>query len=309
MLARLHPQSPQFQKITDLLYRAEAGYAGEIKVDRFLEASDLPEPFRVFTDLQLSIHSNSSIQIDTLLVTPSYLLILEVKNIAGTLHYIQHPPHFECTYEDGKTIAIDCPMMQLENNKTALDLWLSRQGFAVRSTGLIVMANNNAIIKNAPEQMKMIHAKHLPHYFRTMESRKRILTDKQFQQLVERLHSAEPTYHPYPLLEKYRLNREHIRAGLICTYCHGKLDRMNHMSWKCSQCGQSANQPYKEGLQDWFMIMKNSITNKECREFLGLKDSDAARYILKSATLDKVGRSRSVQYVWDYRNSPSKLKE
>ena len=103
LLARLHPKSQVHQEVTDQLYRIQAGYAGEVKVDKYLEAVDFLKPVHIFTDLQLPVNPKFAIQIDTLILTPAFALILEIKNIAGTLTYISNPPHFECTYEDKKS--------------------------------------------------------------------------------------------------------------------------------------------------------------------------------------------------------------
>jgi len=295
--------------MADMLYRTEAGYAGESKVDRYLESIDFPERVHIFTDLQLSINPKFDIQIDTLILTPSYALILEIKNIAGTLNYISNPPHFECTYEDKKSIVIDCPIMQINNNRNGLDTWLERNGFPIRSTGRIVMANNKTSVKNAPTDMPIMYAKHLPLYFRTKENGKVHLTDHQFSALAEKLGRSQQQYNPYPLSERYRIDKSHIQKGIICSLCSSKVDRVNHMVWVCTACQLKSIQPFTEGLKDWFMIMKSTISNEECRDFFQLKDKYAANYVLKSLPLKRVGKSRASIYTWDYKISPSSIQK
>jgi len=291
------------------LYRTEAGYAGEIKVDRYLESIDFTERVHIFTDLQLPVNPKFDIQIDTLILTPSYAFILEIKNIAGTLNYISNPPHFECTYEDKKSIVIDCPIMQLNNNRNGLDIWLEKNGFPIHSTGMIVMANNKTSVKNAPSEMPIMYAKHLPLYFRTLENGKVLLTDNQFYSLVEKLGRDQQQYNPYPLSERYRIDKAHINKGVICSTCNSKIDRVNHMVWVCPACELKSNQPFAEGLKDWFMIMKSTISNEECRNFFLLKDKYAANYVLKSLPLKRVGKSRASIYTWDYKISPSTIQK
>ncbi|MBO0589157.1 nuclease-related domain-containing protein [Sporosarcina sp. E16_8] len=291
------------------LYRTEAGYAGEIKVDRYLESIEFTERVHIFTDLQLSINPKFDIQIDTLILTPSYAFILEIKNIAGTLNYISNPPHFECTYEDKKSIVIDCPIMQLNNNRNGLDIWLERNGFPIKSTGMIVMANNKTSVKNAPPEMPIMYAKHLPLYFRTREVGQVLLADNQFYSLVEKLSRGQQQYNPYPLCERYRIDKTHISKGIICNTCNNKVNRVNHMVWICPACELESNQPFAEGLKDWFMIMKNTISNEECRNFFQLKDKYAANYVLKSLPLKRVGKSRASIYTWDYKVSPSTIQK
>lgn len=309
LLARLHPTSPTFKEITDQLYRIRAGYAGEVKVDKYLEAIDFPEPVHIFTDLQLPINPKFAIQIDTLILTPAFALILEIKNIAGTLTYISNPPHFECTYEDKKSVVIDCPIMQVNNNRTALDQWFQNKGFPVQSTGMIVMASSKTLVKNAPPEMPIMYGKHLPYYFRTKEIGQPILTNRQYNSLVEKLSQEQKLFNPYPLIERYNIDPSFIHKGILCNICNGKLHRSNHKVWTCPACEQEAEQPFVDGLRDWFLLMKRTISNEECREFLLLKDKYAANYVLKKMQLTRMGRSRASIYTWDYKVSPTNMQK
>ncbi|WP_082919413.1 nuclease-related domain-containing protein [Cytobacillus oceanisediminis] len=57
---------------------------GEEAVDYFLK--DLPE-FIIVKDTRLSNGNGDFFQIDMLLLCPIFLLILEIKNISGTLYF------------------------------------------------------------------------------------------------------------------------------------------------------------------------------------------------------------------------------
>lgn len=307
LLARLHPGSPKVNEIQDYLYRVRAGYSGEIKVDKYLESIEFPEPVKILADVQLPVSPNYEIQIDTLILTPSSILILEIKNIAGTLTYIPNPPHFERTHEDKKSIVVDCPIMQLNNNQMGLDIWLQKNNFPIRSTGLIIMANNSTSVKNAPPDMPIMYAKHLPLHLRKRGKGTAVLTNKQFYHLINRLEQDQETYNPYPLCKRYKIDPTHIKKGLLCNYCNKELIRRNHMTWYCSACRENAQQPFKDGLQDWVMLMKNTISNAECRDFLQLKNKYAANYILKNIPLHRTGESKATIYSWNYKISPSQI--
>lgn len=303
----MYPESPKLNKIDDLLYRIQAGYAGEVKVDKYIESVEFPEPVKILTDVQLHVSSNFSIQIDTLIITPSSLLILEIKNIAGTLTYIPNPSHFERTHENKKNIVIDCPIMQLKNNKMGLDMWLQQNNFPIKSTGLIVMANQNTSVQNVLPDMPIIYAKHLPLFLRKREKGAAIFTNQEFYKLVNTLENNQNLYIPYPLLEKFKIDPSHIKKGLICNHCGKILTRKNHMIWYCSSCSKNAQQPFIDGLQDWFMIMKGTISNAECRDFLQLKNKYAANYVLKKIPLKRTGTSKATTYYWDYKVSPTQI--
>ncbi len=291
----------------DVLYQKSAGYAGEIQVDKYLESIEFPELTRILTDVELSINPKSSIQIDTLILTPSYAFILEIKNIAGTLTYISNPPHFERTHENKKTIVIDCPIMQLENNKTTLDIWLERNNFPLKSTGMIVMANHKTSVKNAPPVMPIMYGKHLPLYFRKKKSEKPLLTKNQFYALFEKLQQNQQRYNPFPLCEKNGIDPAQLKKGVICNSCFINLVRTNNQTWTCPACKKEFKQPFFDGLQDWFMLINNKISNEECRDFFRMKDKYAANYILKKLPLKREGKSKTTFYTWDYKIPPTDL--
>ncbi len=198
--------------------------------------------------------------------------------------------------------------MQLNNNRTGLNMWLHRNGFPSVTDSLVVMANSKVSVRNAPADIQIMYAKHLPYYFRMQDKTGPILTDKQMHSLADKLRKGEKRYDPYPLCEKNGINPKQIRRGLICDDCDRLLERKNYKVWSCRTCIRDVKQAYEQGIKDWFMLIKDTISNKECREFLQLKDKYAANYILKKLPLKQIGRSTTTHYMWDYRTSPADMK-
>src|SRR5690606_9392393 len=174
------------------------------------------EPTTVLANLQLEIHQGYRIQIDTLLITPSSLTILEVKNVAGKLTYVPNPPHFECTYENRSSLVMDCPLRQLQNHSHGLEQWLAQRGFTVPVQGLIVLASSKTSVQNAPSEMPLIYAKHLPHYFHSQPSKAPCLTESQQIDLIHRLKSEQYPYRPFPLSHYYSVDEYLLKKGLVC---------------------------------------------------------------------------------------------
>lgn len=50
-------------------------------------------------------------------------------------------------------------------------------------------------------------------------------------------------------------------------------------------------------MQDWFMLISRSITNKQRREFLQLKNRNEAYYILKTLGLEKQGNQEQLNII------------
>ncbi|QOR66058.1 NERD domain-containing protein [Cytobacillus suaedae] len=81
-LSKIHPKRQLVEK--DYAIKS-AGYRGEQSLDYFL--SFLPEKnYMIFHNLRLKCNDNY-FQIDILLVSPRFILIIETKNISGTLEF------------------------------------------------------------------------------------------------------------------------------------------------------------------------------------------------------------------------------
>ncbi|WP_391119093.1 hypothetical protein [Psychrobacillus sp. L3] len=53
----------------------------------------------------------------------------------------------------------------------------------------------------------------------------------------------------------------------------------------------------KQAMEDWFYLVKNTISNRECVYFLELKDKYAANYLLNKVGLHPVNDHKSRHYV------------
>ncbi|KXH84016.1 nuclease-related domain-containing protein [Sporosarcina sp. HYO08] len=244
LLIRLHPDSPHFERMKDILYQQEAGYIGEVKVDNILHSIHFPEPVKILTNVELAISPGNFIPIDTLIVSSTSILILEIKNIAGTFTYIPNPPHFVRTYQGKESIVIDCPFMQLRRNQIGLDQWLAKNRLPIKSTGMIVMANHKTSVLNAPPDMPIHYAKHLSVLLRGTEPKKQIMTQSQINELAYKLQQDLRPYNPYPICEKYNIDPRHLKKGFICSNCSTNLIRYSERKWECPTCGELTDQSY-----------------------------------------------------------------
>lgn len=80
---RLPLNFPKYQQISEELGRRQAGYQGEIALDYYLRLLPINK-YLILHDLNLP-DGDYNCQIDTLLLTPEFALIIEVKNMTGKL--------------------------------------------------------------------------------------------------------------------------------------------------------------------------------------------------------------------------------
>ena len=295
LIARLG-DSKEKEELMSRLRRRSAGYHGEKRVDYFLEKAHFNIPIKILADIALEITPRNFIQIDTLILTRSFIFILEIKNITGELRFIQNPPCLHRTSKNGEVDIMDCPVYQLEKNIEDFNYWLEMSGFPLKSSGALVLAYTTSQVVIPPATMPIFYAKQLPQFLRKKESESPIMSREQLDNLATKLLKENHPYIPIPLCTHFRIDPSIVKTGILCSECHEKLIRNTRRIWSCPSCGELIKKPYADNLKDWFAFVRNSITTEECRKFLDLKNSDAAKYALKSLPLKKDGKSIATKY-------------
>lgn len=121
LLYRLPVSHKKYKEVEQDYQKRKAGYAGEKALDYYL--TQLPyRDFLVFHDLRLCNGSNC-FQIDVLLVTPHLIIVVEVKNITGTLFFDTNFHQLIRTL-DGKRERFQDPIIQVNEHKEKLSTWL-----------------------------------------------------------------------------------------------------------------------------------------------------------------------------------------
>jgi Nuclease-related domain len=141
-----HPKYPQIQ---ENLSKQLAGYRGELAIDYPL--SFLPEKeYFIFHDLRLKVQE-FYFQLDCLLISSNFLLILEIKNIAGTLFFDQEY-HQLIRTQDQREEAFPDPIIQIKRHESLLQKWLKHYGFSnIPILSLVVISNPYTLIRSSNE--------------------------------------------------------------------------------------------------------------------------------------------------------------
>ncbi|MFJ7725280.1 nuclease-related domain-containing protein [Neobacillus sp. NPDC097160] len=218
-LPKNHDKRPQIKKE---LARRQAGYQGEESLDYYL--CRLPDKkYMIFHDLNLP-YGKYNYQIDTLLLTQKLALILETKNMTGTLKFDLENEQFFQTI-DGNDKGYTDPIAQAEMHKACLKEFLSKYNFpSVPIDYLVVISNPFAVISYNgynPEVKKRVCKSHnllkKIDMFEKMYMNE-ILTDKVLRKLSKLLvkKNTPPTIH---VLERYDIKKNELRTGFHCPLC------------------------------------------------------------------------------------------
>ncbi|WP_175631913.1 nuclease-related domain-containing protein [Virgibacillus siamensis] len=124
ILRRLKENYRFDEKLIAAYRKEKAGYDGERNVDTL--STFLRNNFLVIRGLRLE-NPPFQFQIDTLILSKGFFLILEIKNVAGTLQYDSKQRQLT-QFADGKTKSYKDPIMQAEAQKHHLQTWLRQIG-------------------------------------------------------------------------------------------------------------------------------------------------------------------------------------
>ena len=107
---------------------------------------------------------------------------------------------------------------------------------------------------------------------------------------------AHSEYNPFPICEKYKIDINEIITGVRCSQCglHGMISSAR--GWNCKSCAHISRDAHKQAVLDYFMIFGNSMTNKQCREFLHLSSGDKTTRLMKQMNLPFKGDNKGRKY-------------
>lgn len=300
LIARLPDNYPRKEELglAQQLYNIEAGFSGETKVDRFLELIELPESSITLTNVQLSLAPGHSFQVDTLILAKQFILLLEIKNITGELYFESDPHQLRQIKVTGEEAIMECPITQLEVAIDKLRTWLSKQGFKNEITGQIILVNRNATVKVAPRNAPLLYLKRLSIYLREQAAKSPIFTTAELVKMKELIERQQVSYHPYPLCDYFKIDPKLLKTGQLCSHCNNSMIYHSHKQRYCHHCKTAEPNNYRQSIQDWFMLVSPSISNRQCKYFLKLKNKNDAYYAVTSLKLNKRGRSVATKYYW-----------
>ncbi|WP_379970436.1 nuclease-related domain-containing protein [Ectobacillus sp. sgz5001026] len=299
LLRRLPPQHPKFPVISEDFKKRQSGYNGECSIDYQLSFLDETK-YSIFHDIRLQDQTHF-FQIDTLLMSTKFALIIEVKNIAGTLYF---DPLFEqlIRTKDGEETAFPNPIHQVQRQELQLRNWFAAQRLKeVPIFSLVVISNPQTIIQTAPSPTnlpnKVIHRNLLPTKINQFENKIKapILTEKELKKGI-RLLQKHHTEADVSILERYQISSDELINGVFCPSCESIPLTKIHGAWLCQTCQTKSKDAHFAALNDFKLLIGPNITNGQMREFLHIPTMKAASRLLLSMNLPYTGAKKNRIY-------------
>ncbi|WNS75007.1 nuclease-related domain-containing protein [Bacillus sp. DTU_2020_1000418_1_SI_GHA_SEK_038] len=148
LLRRISPHLEIWQVIEKDLAKRKAGHRGEVATDYYI--NKLPDKeFTILKGLRIW-NGQEYFQIDTLVLSPTFALILETKNISGTLFFDSKFKQLIRYLNDNEDGFLD-PITQAERQKREFRNWLHQRNISIPIEYLVVISNPTTVIKTDPK--------------------------------------------------------------------------------------------------------------------------------------------------------------
>ncbi|MDN7226445.1 nuclease-related domain-containing protein [Planococcus sp. N064] len=293
LLHRLPKSHASYEDVVLDHYKVRAGFGGEQHVDGLLKRMRWHDPVMALAVFQLC---DRFCQMDTVLLTSHGAVVLEVKNYSGTLSFDEQSYHMKQETRDGKFLGFNSPVTQVWNAREELLHLFEQLSISLPVYPVVVLPYSSTLIEGAPKEVPVIYGYSLNRFLSTLPRTERIMPPEELARLAQLLidHHTPFPKKDFPAMYRYEVNS--LVKGVLCSACGSRCERRSERVHACIRCEATVIDGYARALDDWFEFVSPEISNAECREFLGLKDHYAAKYVLVKMGLGRCGKGRAVRY-------------
>lgn len=303
LMRRINYDHPAYPTISRNHNWQTAGYKGELGIEFYLR--HLPqENLHIFHNLRLP-NDSDFFEMDTLLLTPYFALIIEIKNIAGTL-YFDTISNQLIRDQNGKETGFPSPILQVEEHKDNFEKWLFNQ-FKIDSFPihyLVAISEQETIIdviEGSDREgvfQKVMHFPSIKKRYLTLlkqHPRKNVKAQTLHKIIPTLLHQHRPFHPAFPSL--YSLKPTDILSGIYCNACKQLTMKRMHGKWLCYSCGQTSLDAHIEAIDDFLLLVDRKITTRQCMAFIQIDNRHLANRLLINSSLISVGKKKGRYFV------------
>lgn len=240
-------------------------------------------------DLRL-IHKEHYFQIDTLILSPNYLLIIETKNYQGTIYFDSDYNQLIRTLHD-KEEALPSPLIQVRRQRNHLSEWLKNEKISdIPIDYLVIISNPNTIIKASPKNREALQ-KVTPITLNKLEQIEKLYPSQLTQRKEIQRISKKLMHTPLnpDVLTQFDITPSELLTGVHCPSCNFIPLHRKQAKWVCVKCLGSSKDAHVTAIVDYTLLFDNKITNQKLREFLHISSRTVANKILGSLALEVSG--------------------
>jgi hypothetical protein len=240
LLHRLPPNHEKWAEIRRNFKKGQAGYKGEIELDFHLGYLD-DDNFHIFQDLRIPIEEEHIFQMDTLILTPQFALIIESKNIYGTLYFEPNSKQVIRTF-DGIREGFADPLQQVKRQEKMFKRWMAKHMLKPCPTySLVAIGYPSTIVQTSPDNHhifhRLLHAEHILDKIDELvdASPTQYLTTYQIKKITQLLLDQH-TPPSFDALTHYSIKPNELILGVPCPHCSMQTMQRIFGKWLCPQC-------------------------------------------------------------------------
>jgi hypothetical protein len=299
LLRRLPLGHPKRPLIEQDLGSFIAGYKGEKSLDYYLDfLSD--HDYLILHGIRLPF-KNHFFQIDTLLLSKHYFLIIETKNNSGTLIY-KHQFNQLLRLKDGQEEVLKNPLQQVKLQQYQFIDFLKKNKFpSIPIEHLVVMTHPKVNINTTEDNCDFVkRVVTSPIFLEKVKEFNRKhskvwVSEKDVKKVSKQIIKAHTPLIP-DVFKKYDLDRSTLQTGVQCSSCNGFAMTKHGRNWICPTCNFSSKDAHVDALKDYSLLFHLSISNQEAKDFLHLSSRTASYKLLKSLNFPTTGLNQSRKY-------------
>lgn len=302
LLRRLPLNHQKRSLVEKELHRRNAGYWGEKEVDKKLKRIDQSR-YYIICDLRLPNGDDTFYQIDTLILTTQFILIIEAKNISGTLYFDLATHQFYRINDDGTREVFSDPVSQARLHIQQLRDWFKRNKFPkLPFEFLVTSVNSHSLFHisptNHPNANKICNIAALTWQIDELGERykKDIITDKELRKICKALTKAHTPLTNSDILQQYGIDKSELLTGVHCPECEYLPLIYRVGKWYCPRCKKWFKDALRGALDDYNLLISPTITNAEFRRFFHISSPIVANKKLKSLNLQASGTNKGTFY-------------
>lgn len=300
---RLAESHTQKLFVNENAIRLRSGFKGERAVDFFLDF--LPyEGYYVFNYLRIP-DEYGSFQLDTFILTPYFGIICEIKNVFGTVKFDAMGQVIRTVEEHEE--GFSNPIEQVTLQKLRLQRWLRQkclppfpiERLVVYSSPRTILKNitNNPAISDIVIQKESLISK-IDQFSHTYT--KACLTNEHIKAISTQLLQSH-TPPKDDVLASYKIPTTDLLKGVFCPACSALPMKRIYGKWLCDVCGHISKNAHLAALEDYQMLIRNTINNRDAREFLHIKSEYVTKSLLQAARFVQIGTTSARKYRLDKR--------
>ncbi|WP_431029098.1 nuclease-related domain-containing protein [Lysinibacillus sp. LZ02] len=286
LLKRLSSNCNQYPHIQNELKNVESGDYGEQYVTELLQTQ-----FQHQVTVLSNIFIGSS-QIDCIVLTPYFCVVLEVKNIKGHIAIRKAPRQMIREIDENKDV-FQSPEVQLERSEIELNRLFAKHKIELPIFSAVLFPFHTSIIQNESKQYPVLMGKEVLNYIHLLPSTKMFINPAEVASILQK--QSDP-WHRFPLCDYYNINPSFLQTGVECRKCGTIPMLRTRRTWKCMRCGVTGRVAHVQAIREYYVLFSNVMTNRECVAFLHLRNRQEATRILKSIGLEREGVKRNSIY-------------